>query len=120
MASSQAIKKASARELPVTRAPTCALRLNQSEVRLNGRCRDYLGAFGEVACDWMVLSSVDEFWFLLGADGLGFPAAGPEPAATRRTQRARDVAGQQDPGTLPLDLRVGYWHGGKQCLRVGV
>src|SRR5215469_2439494 len=93
-------------------------RLHQSDVRL--RCRDYLGAFGEMACDWVVLSPVDEFGFLLGADGLGFPAAGTEPATTRRAQSARDVAGQQDPGTMPLDVWVGHWHCGKQRLRVGV
>ena len=58
---------------------------------------------------------------LLGrAAGLRVRAAGPEPAARRRIDRARDVAGEDDPLAAPFDPRVGDRYGRDERLRVGV
>src|SRR5437660_10750215 len=52
------------------------------------------------------------------ATGLGVQAAGVEPAARRRVDRARDVPRQDDP--LPPQLRVRDRHRREQRLRVGL
>ena len=57
---------------------------------------------------------------LLGADLLGLPAPGAEPAARRRVRRARDVALEHDALPRALALRVGHGHGRQQRLRVRV
>ena len=56
------------------------------------------------------------------ADLLRLPAAGAEAAAGRRVDRARHVAGEQDPLALRLvpPVRVGHRHGREQRDRVRV
>src|SRR5215213_11610270 len=75
---------------------------------------------GEVAGHRMALAPVDQRRFLLGADVLGLPAAGPEPAARRRAHRAGHVALEHDPAALALQLGVGDGHGRQQRLGVGM
>ena len=66
----------------------------------------------------MALATVDERGLLRRADLLCLPAAGAEPAAARRVDRARHVALEHDPLALALPLRIGVRHGREQRLRV--
>ena len=54
------------------------------------------------------------------ATRLGDGTAIGEPATRIDAIGRRNVAGEHGPASIPLDLRVGYRHGGKQGLRVGV
>ena len=68
----------------------------------------------------MAEPAVDQLRLLDGAARLRLRAAGAEPAARRRVDRARDVAGQHDPLALALDHRVGLGDRRQQRLRVRV
>src|SRR5699024_12832062 len=58
--------------------------------------------------------------FLLGADVLGLPAAGTEPAPRRRIDRAGHVPGQDDLFASTPQLRIRHRTGRSQSLSIGV
>jgi len=55
-----------------------------------------------------------QYWLLLAAQILRLRAAGMEPAAVRRVDRGRHVAGEDDPAALGGRVRISGRGGGKQ------